>query len=54
MSQSSQIASQVVGLGSAIGVAISWSVNQSIWWCIGHGLCSWWYVIFYAAGWTDR
>ena len=37
-----------IGLGSAIAVAISWSLNQSIWWAIVHGVISWLYVIYYA------
>jgi len=37
-----------IGLGSAIAVAISWSVNKSIVWAIVHGVLSWLYVIFYA------
>ena len=37
-----------IGLGSAIAVAISWSVNKSIIWAIIHGFFSWIYVIYYA------
>lgn len=37
-----------IGLGSAIAVCISWSVNKSILWAILHGLFSWFYVIYYA------
>jgi hypothetical protein len=36
------------GLGTAIAVAISWSVNKSIIWAIVHGFLSWIYVIYYA------
>lgn len=35
-------------VGMALAVAISWSVNQSIAWAIFHGLCAWFYVIYYA------
>jgi len=38
----------VIGLGVAIAVTISWSVNHSILWCILHELFSWFYVICYA------
>lgn len=38
------------GLGMAIAVAISWSVNHGIWWAIWHGFCSWIYVIYYGFG----
>jgi len=34
--------------GSALAIAISWSVNKSILWAILHGLFSWFYVIYYA------
>lgn len=35
-------------LGSALAVAISWSVNHSILWAILHGIFGWFYVIYYA------
>jgi hypothetical protein len=37
-----------IGLGSVIAVAISWSLYQSILWCILHGIFGWFYVIYYA------
>ncbi|WFL77846.1 hypothetical protein P7228_01895 [Altererythrobacter arenosus] len=37
-----------IGLGSAIAVAISWSLHKSIIWAIVHGVFSWFYVIYYA------
>ncbi len=37
-----------VGLGSALAVAISWSLHKSILWAIIHGILSWIYVIYYA------
>lgn len=37
-----------IGLGSAIAVTISWSVNHSIVWATLHGICSWLYVIYFA------
>lgn len=36
-----------IGLGSAIAVAISWSVNKSIVWAVIHGVLSWLYVLYY-------
>lgn len=39
-----------IGLGAAIAVTISWSINHSILWCIVHGVCNWAYVIYYALG----
>ena len=37
-----------VTFGSALAIAISWSVNHSIVWAVIHGLFSWLYVIYYA------
>jgi hypothetical protein len=37
-----------VAFGSSIAIAISWSINKSILWCIVHGMFSWFYVIYYA------
>ncbi len=37
-----------IGLGSAIAVAISWSLNKSILWAILHGFFGWFYVIYHA------
>ena len=37
-----------IGFGSALAIAISWSVNHSIIWAIIHGILSWLYVIYYA------
>ncbi len=37
-----------IGLGSAIAVAISWSLHKSIIWAVVHGVLSWLYVIYYA------
>ena len=34
--------------GSALAIAISWSVNKSIVWAIIHGIFSWFYVVYYA------
>ncbi len=49
MSSARNTATQAgIGLGSAIAVAISWSVNQSIIWAIIHGFFGWFYVIWHA------
>ena len=37
-----------IGLGSAIAVAVSWSINKSLVWAIVHGVLGWFYVIYYA------
>lgn len=46
--QASGAAKAGIGLGSALAVAISWSVNKSILWAIIHGVLSWFYVIYFA------
>lgn len=48
MNNSNTVAKAGIGLGSALAITISWSVNHSILWAIFHGLCSWFYVIYYA------
>lgn len=37
-----------IGFGTALAIAISWSVNKSILWAIVHGVLSWVYVIYFA------
>lgn len=46
--KSKQVVKSGVGFGSALAIAISWSVHQSIFWAIVHGILSWIYVIYYA------
>ena len=36
-----------IGLGSAIAVAVSWSLHKSILWAVIHGVLSWFYVIYF-------
>jgi len=43
-----EIARSGIGFGTALAIAISWSVNKSILWAIVHGVLSWFYVIYYA------
>ena len=43
-----EVVKQGVGFGSALAIAISWSVNKSILWAIIHGILSWVYVIYFA------
>ena len=37
-----------ISFGSALAIAISWSLHKSLLWAIIHGLLSWIYVIYYA------
>ena len=48
MSTTREVARSGIGFGSALAIAISWNVNQSILWAILHGIFSWFYVIYYA------
>ena len=36
-----------ISFGSALAIAISWSLHKSIMWAIVHGFFSWLYVIYY-------
>jgi hypothetical protein len=38
----------VYGFGSALAMILSWSRNGSVLYCIGHGMASWVYVIYFA------
>ena len=42
------VGSSGLSFGSALAIAISWSLYQSIWWAILHGIFGWFYVIYYA------
>ena len=42
------IAKASIGFGTALAIAISWSVNKSLLWAVIHGLLSWIYVVYYA------
>ncbi len=48
MSRSVEAAKSGITFGTALAIAISWSVNKSLFWAIVHGLLSWIYVIYYA------
>jgi len=37
-----------ISFGSALAIAISWSLHHSILWAMIHGFFSWFYVIYYA------
>lgn len=42
-----EVAKSGISFGSALAIAISWSVNKSVLWAIVHGVFSWLYVIYY-------
>lgn len=43
-----QVAKSGVGMGSALAIAISWSIHKSLLWAIIHGIFGWLYVIYFA------
>jgi hypothetical protein len=43
-----QVVKSGVSFGSALAIAISWSLHKSLFWAIVHGVLSWVYVIYYA------
>jgi hypothetical protein len=48
MNRSVEVAKTGITFGTALAIAISWSVNHSLFWAIVHGLLSWVYVVYYA------
>jgi len=36
-----------ISLGCALAMILSWSVNKAVGWAFLHGLCSWFYVIYF-------
>lgn len=47
MSGGNDAARAGIGLGSAIAVAVSWSLHKSIVWAVIHGILGWFYVLYY-------
>ncbi|MCH8023704.1 MAG: hypothetical protein IIB43_03255 [Candidatus Marinimicrobia bacterium] len=41
------IVTQGISFGTALAIAISWSLNHSVLWAIIHGVFSWLYVVYY-------
>ena len=48
MVNSQNILESGVGLGAVIAVVTSWSRNRSILWAVFHGICGWFYVVYFA------
>ena len=46
-SMSTTYISSGIGLGGALAMILSWTLNHSIGIAVLHGLCSWFYVIYY-------
>lgn len=47
MSRTVDVARSGIGFGSALAIAISWSLHKSVLWAIFHGFLSWLYVIYH-------
>ncbi|MBI4408166.1 MAG: hypothetical protein HY561_00565 [Gemmatimonadetes bacterium] len=47
MAHKAEAARAGIGIGTALAITISWSLNKSILWAIFHGLLSWVYVVYY-------
>jgi hypothetical protein len=45
---SKKMRAEIVGIGTAIAVVVSWSIHHSILWAMLHGVFGWLYVIYYA------
>lgn len=39
-----------IGLGAVIAIAVSWSINKSILWCLIHGVFGWLYLLYVLCG----
>jgi hypothetical protein len=48
MQNKNQVIKIIATIGSVVAGVLSWSVNHSILWGAIHGMCSWFYVIYYA------
>ena len=46
--RSASVVKAGVSFGTALAIAISWSVHHSILWAIVQGFFSWLYVLYYA------
>jgi len=47
MASNTQISNYGITFGTALAIAISWSLHKSILWALVHGFFSWFYVIYY-------
>jgi len=46
--KSSTVVSTGISMGTALAMILSYTFNESILWAILHGICSWFYVIYFA------
>jgi len=48
MNKQTQVATSGIGLGQALAVVLSYTLNHSIVWAILHGIFGWFYVFYFA------
>ena len=48
MQTGTEVVRSGITFGSALAIAISWSLHKSLLWAMIHGVFSWFYVIYYA------
>lgn len=36
-----------IGIGTVIAIIISWQLNHSVLWAVIHGICGWFYVLYW-------
>jgi hypothetical protein len=42
-----EVARAGISFGTALAITISWSLHRSVLWACLHGICGWFYVIYY-------
>jgi hypothetical protein len=47
MKKQEYIVSGGIGIGSALALIISWSINHSLLWALIHGMLGWAYIFYY-------
>jgi len=41
-------------MGQTLSIVLSWNINHSLIWAIVHGLCNWFYVLYYILQFSDN
>lgn len=45
-SERKKAVSDIIAFGEILAVAISWSLNKSLFWAIVHGVLNWAYIVY--------
>ena len=48
MKQLFEIIEDFFCMGMIASMIISWSMYQSFWWMVFHGICGWFYILYWA------